>query len=170
MSDRRFDVRALCRLALLTGIALMLSYLEALLPPIVPLPGVKLGLANLVTLFLLYRMGVAEAALTLTARILLSSILFATPVTALYSLGGGACALLIMAVCHRCGRFSPPGVSIAGAAAHQIGQLAVAALLLRSLAVFSYLTPLLLVSLFTGLLNGVLFLLVRNVPLSSDGR
>ena len=79
MSDRRFGTRTLCRLALLTGVALVLSYLEGLLPPVVPLPGVKLGLANLVTLFLLYRVGVAEAALVLAARILLSSLLFATP-------------------------------------------------------------------------------------------
>lgn len=170
MSDKRFGTRALCRLALLTGMALVLSYLEGLLPPVVPLPGVKLGLANLVTLFLLYRVGTAEAALVLAARILLSSLLFATPAAALYSLGGGACALLAMALCRRCGRFSPPGVSVAGAAAHQLGQLAVAALLLRSAALFSYLTPLLLVSLVTGTINGLIFLLVRDVPLSSGGR
>lgn len=167
MSDKRFGVRTLCRLALLTGVALILSYLEALLPPLVPLPGVKLGLANLVTLVLLYRWGTAEAALVLAARILLAGLLFSNPVSILYSLGGGAAALASMALCHRCGRFSPPGVSVAGAAAHQVGQLGVAALLLRSAALFSYLTPLLLVSLLTGTLNGALYLLIRKLPLPS---
>ena len=138
---------ALC--AVLTALALGLSTLESLFPVslVVPLPGVKLGLANIVTVFALYELGAAPALVILLARCGLGS-LFA----------GNASALL----------FS--GVSIGGAAAHNVGQMAAAVITLGNTMVLGYLPFLLAVSLVTGTLTGfvsaLLFRAMAHVKLS----
>lgn len=142
--------------AILTALALALSYMERFFPLqlLVPLPGVKLGLANLVTVFALYFLTVREAGMILILRCALGS-LFSTGVTAfLFSIGGGILALLVMAALKRCKGLSLYGISMAGAAAHNIGQLAVAALVLGSSYVWAYLPFLLLISLATGAITG----------------
>lgn len=142
--------------ALLTALALALSYMERFFPLqlIVPLPGVKLGLANLVTVFALYFLTVREAGMILVLRCALGS-LFSTGVTAfLFSVGGGVLALLVMALLKRCKWVSLYGVSMGGAAAHNIGQLCMAAAVLGSSYVWAYLPFLLLVSLVTGTVTG----------------
>ena len=149
---------ALC--AVLAALALGLSTLEGLFPLslIVPLPGVKLGLANIVTVFALYQLG-AGAALA----ILLTRCLFAGNVSAmLFSLLGGVTAMLVMIALRRCRRLSVYGVSVGGAAAHNIGQMAAACITLGSTMVLGYLPFLLAVSLVTGTLTGfVTALLMR---------
>ena len=117
---------ALC--AVLTALALGLSTLENLFPVslVVPLPGVKLGLANIVTVFALYELGAAPALVILLARCSLGS-LFAGNVSALlFSLLGGLTAMLVMIGLKHCRRLSIYGVSIGGAAAHNVGQMAAA--------------------------------------------
>lgn len=168
MRDRgRKRTARLTEMGFLTAVALVISYLESLLPltAIIPLPGIKLGLSNIVILFALCRLDASAAILILVARILLSTLLFATPAALIYSLAGGLLALGVMALCLRSRKLSPIGVSIAGAAAHQIGQLGTATLLLRSSAILYYLTPMLLVSLGTGTLTAICYLLIRDVPL-----
>ena len=153
---------ALC--AVLTALALGLSTLENLFPVslVVPLPGVKLGLANIVTVFALYELGAVPALVILLARCGLGS-LFAGNVSALlFSLLGGLTAMLVMIGLKRCRRLSIYGVSIGGAAAHNIGQMAAAVITLGSTMVLGYLPFLLAVSLFTGTLTGfVTALLLR---------
>ena len=130
---------ALC--AVLTALALGLSTLENLFPVslVVPLPGVKLGLANIVTVFALYELGAVPALVILFARCGLGS-LFAGNVSALlFSLLGGLCAMLVMIGLKHCRKLSIYGVSIGGAAAHNIGQMAAAIITLGNTMVLGYL-------------------------------
>ena len=158
--------------AVLTALALGLSVMENLFPvtAVIPLPGVKLGLANIVTLFALYRLGSRPALSILTARCLLGS-LFAGNVSALlFSLMGGLAAMLVMIGLKRFRRLSVFGVSIGGAAAHNIGQIGAAIITLGDTAVLGYLPVLLGVSLITGTVTGLvtalLFRAMKNVHLS----
>ena len=146
----------LTQCAVLTALALALSLLERALPLTawIPLPGVKLGLGNIVTLVALLTLGAPYAAAILLLRAVLGSI-FAGSITSLaYALAGGALALASMAIASRSRRLSVYGVSILGAASHSVGQILAAAVLLGSGAVFSYLPLLLLVSVATGALVG----------------
>ena len=145
---------ALC--AVLTALALGLSYMERFLPLqlVVPLPGVKLGLANIVTLMALCFLGGRTAVTVLVLRCFLGSV-FGGGVTALaFSLTGGLLALGVMGAARRLPFLSVYGVSILGAAAHNIGQIFAAMAVLKSVTVVSYLPFLLLVSMATGMLTG----------------
>ena len=162
--------RKLTTLALLSAIALTIFMVEAQIPPILPLPGVKLGLANIVTLFALYQLGSRSALSILIARCLLGS-LFAGNVSALlFSLMGGLAAMLVMIGLTHFRRLSVFGVSIGGAAAHNIGQIGAAIITLGDTAVRGYLPVLLGVSLITGTVTGLvtalLFRAMKNVHLS----
>ncbi|MEA5039243.1 MAG: Gx transporter family protein [Clostridiaceae bacterium] len=144
---------ALC--AVLTALALALSYFERLLPLqlLVPLPGIKLGLANIVTLFALCFLGPWPALWVLLARCFLGG-LFAGSLSGLwFSLGGGLLALLCMTLARRT-RLSVYGISVCGAAAHNVGQIAAAAVALKTAAVVNYLPALLLAAVVSGLLTG----------------
>ena len=147
---------ALC--AVLAALALGLSTLESLFPvtALVPVPGVKLGLANIVTVFALYRLGAPEALAILLVRCALGG-LFAGNVSALlFSALGGLCAMGVMILLRRWRRLSVYGVSIGGAAAHNCGQIAAAVLSLGNTAPLYYLPILLGVSLLTGALTGLM--------------
>ena len=139
-------------LALFTVLALMVSYVESIVPMPVPVPGIKLGLANIVTLYLIINKENTGAFLVLLARTVLATLLFATPVNLLYSLGGGLSALAIMLLLARLypNRISLIGVSVAGAVFHNIGQIAVACAVLKSFSLINYLPVLILVALVTG--------------------
>lgn len=143
------SVRKLTLCALLTAAALALSCLEGLLPPAAPLPGVKLGLGNIVTVVALYALGAGPAGLVLLGRCLLGAVFAGNGAALLYSLMGGGAAWAVMALARK-GPCSVYGVSIAGAAAHGCGQAAAACLMLRSGAALSYLPVLLTAALFTG--------------------
>ena len=141
---------ALC--AVLAALALGLSTLESLFPvtAVVPVPGVKLGLANIVTVFALYRLGAPEALTILLVR------------CALGGLFAGNVSAILFSLLRRWKGLSIYGVSIGGAAAHNIGQMAAAVITLGSTMVLGYLPFLLAVSLFTGTLTGfVTALLLR---------
>lgn len=148
----------------MVALAFGLSYLEHLLPlqMFLPLPGVKLGLANIVTLFALCYTDKSTAFAVLCCRCLLQAALFGTVSGLLFSLSGGICAYLTMSACLRgYGRFfSLFGVSMAGAAAHHIGQIGVGMIYFRSAAILSYLPGLLLLSIPMGLITGLLSRLV----------
>lgn len=137
--------REIARYALLTALALVLSWLESLVPiPGAP-PGVKLGLGNLVVIFALYRLGPRQAAGLSLVRALLASVTFGNAYSLAYSLAGAAVSLLVMLGLKKTGKFSILGVSAAGGVGHNIGQIMVAMAVLRSGYVAGYL-PVLLVS------------------------
>jgi heptaprenyl diphosphate synthase len=145
---------ALC--AVLIALALALSYAERFIPLqlVIPLPGVKLGLANVVTLVALYRLKGRYALGILVPRCILGA-LFGGGITGLlFSLTGGLLALLVMSLGQKAPIFSLYGVSVLGAAAHNIGQILAAMVLLRSVYVAAYLPWLLLVAIVTGILTG----------------
>lgn len=157
----------LARCAVLTALALALSMVERLLPlaALIPLPGLRLGLANLVTVFALCRLSGREALLILIARCLLGAIGGGNLTALAFSLTGGLLALGVMVLLLRCPGLSLVGVSMAGAAAHNIGQIAAAVAVLGSGAPLGYLPPLLLASVVTGAVTGLVScLLVERVP------
>lgn len=162
--------RRLARGALLTALALGLSYMERFIPlqMLVPLPGIKLGLANLVTLFALYFLGSRTALQILWVRCLLGS-LFGCGITAFFfSITGGLLALAVMVLARRLPFLSIYGVSVCGAAAHHVGQILVAAVLLRSGYVFAYLPFLLLVAIGTGFLTGAISAACFRAMIAAD--
>lgn len=144
---------------LLTALAVVLSLAERLFPldAVVPVPGVKLGLANVVTLFALTRLSAREAGIVLLCRVTLSSLLMGSVTAFLFSLLGGLLALAVMWLLLRVeGRFcSLLGVSVAGAAAHNIGQVLAAAVWMQNGAVTAYLPFLLVMSVPLGLVTGL---------------
>lgn len=154
----KLTTKQLTLCAVLTAMALALSYLENLFPLslTIPLPGIKLGLANVVTLFALYVLGTGQAVLILLARCFLGA-MFAGNVNALFfSLLGGITAMLLMILLSKLGKLSVYGVSIGGAAAHSSGQVAAAVLTLGNTAPLAYLPVLLVVSVLTGALTGLI--------------
>ena len=153
----KLTTKQLAQCAVLTALALALSYMEALLPLslVIPLPGIKLGLANIVTVFALCTMGVPQAFLILIARCFLGSLFAGNLNALLFSLLGGVLALVLEALLLRLRRLSIFGVSMGGAAAHNCGQVAAAVLTLGNTAPCYYLPILLGVSLFTGALTGL---------------
>lgn len=165
--------RRLSLLALLTALALALSFFEGLLPlqALVPLPGVKLGLANLVQLYAVFFLNLPQALLVLSARCLLGA-LFGGGVTGLFfSLLGGGLATCAMALARRrTGReLSLVGVSILGAAAHNCGQELAACLTLSSWAPLAYLPVLLVCAVLMGTITGAVAApLFRRLSVKND--
>ena len=148
--------KRLTTLGLAVALALILSYVESLLPPLVAVPGVKVGLPNIVILFLLYRYGWKEAGCVSLVRLLLSAALFTGFAAFFYGLAGAILSLTGAALLKRTDRFSPLGVSAAGGVLHNLGQIALAALVLDSGYVFAYLPVLLLSGTVAGALVGLL--------------
>ena len=142
--------------AVLVSLALALSYTERFIPlqMVIPLPGVKLGLANIVTPVALYLMGPKGAIAILIPRCIFGAV-FGGGITGLaFSLTGGVLAMLTMILAKKIPVFSVYGVSILGAAAHNVGQILAAMVLMNSLYIGAYLPYLLIVALFTGFATG----------------
>ena len=153
---RRSKTNQLTLCALLIAVALVLSYMERFIPlqMLIPLPGIKLGLANIVTVMALYFFGEKQAFVILILRCILGSV-FGGGISGLaFSLTGGLLAMTTMSISRRIGIFSVYGVSILGAAAHNVGQICVAIFLMNSVYVAGYLPYLLAVSVFTGMATG----------------
>ena len=152
----------LTRCALLSALALMLSYIEALIPFFAGMPGVKLGLANIVVLFCLYTLGGKYGFYVNLVRICLAGLLFGSPFSTLYALSGGLLSLGVMLMLKKTGKFSIVGVSMAGGFFHNLGQILVAAAVVQTPQVFYYFPVLIFVGIGTGILNGVIALLVLS--------
>ena len=153
---------------MLAALALALSYVEGMFPPPVPLPGFRLGLANIVTVFALYVLGARDALAILLVRVLLGAMFAGNASALIFSLLGGLAALGVMALLSRLGRLSVYGVSVGGAAAHNGGQTCAAMLTLGTAAPLAYLPVLLLVSLFTGALTGLIASLLLRATRSAE--
>lgn len=150
---------------ILTVVALMFSYIESFLPAAPGLPGIKIGLANLVVLVLLYCTDWKLALSVNCLRILLSGLLFTGPAGALYSLGGGLLSFGIMLLFKKAKLFSVIGVSMAGGVFHNIGQLLVAAAVTETAGIFYYLPILILSGTVSGILIGIgAYILIRALP------
>ena len=137
-----------------TALALIFSYLESLIPIRFGIPGIKLGLANLLTVILLYKRNAKEALILSAVRVILSGFMFGNLFSIVYSLAGGILSLLVMAVLKRSGKFSVIGVSAAGGVSHNTGQLMVAMAAVETYRVGYYFPVLLIAGVLTGLLIG----------------
>lgn len=132
-------------LGMFLAIALVLSYVESLLPIMVAVPGVKIGLANIITMILLYHMNFRSTLLFMMVRVLLSGFLFSGLSSIFYSFAGGLLCIIIMSLLKRFPIFSVLGVSMAGAIFHNVGQLLVALFVVENIHILYYL-PILCVS------------------------
>lgn len=147
--------KRLARLALLTALTLVLGYIESLLPITAGIPGIKIGLSNAVLLFALYLIDEKSAALLMAMKVLLSGFLFSGLSAMLYALAGGAVSLGVMIAAKRLIKdASEIGVSVLGAVAHNIAQLAVAYFVLGQAAVFGYAPVLIAAGVVAGILTG----------------
>lgn len=156
--------KRLVLLAMLTAVAMVLSYVESLLPS-VGIPGVKMGLANIAVIFALFRFGWKEAAALSLVRVVLVSLLFGSIGAMLYSLAGAVLSLAVMALLRRIDRFSTVGVSVAGGVAHNAGQILMAMLILQTKQLLGYLPVLAVSGIAGGVLTGlVAALLIRRIP------
>ena len=152
------------RYGLLIALALALSWLESLLPPL-GVPGVKLGLPNLVIVFALYQLGAWDAWCLSIVRVLLASAMFGSGVSLAYSAAGAVLSLAVMGLLKKTEKFSPVGVSVAGGVAHNAGQILVAMALLETARLAWYLPVLWISGTVAGVLVGVVSgELVKRVP------
>ena len=150
------QTRKLTRMALLTAIALTIFMLEAQIPALVPIPGVKLGLSNIITVFAVFTMGSKEGALILAARIFLGAVFAGNFSTIFYSAAGGACAILVTIGLKRILTKNQLWVAGAlGAVAHAVGQMAVAIALTGTPGLIVYLPVLIITSIITGIFTGL---------------
>ena len=158
------NTKRLVLLAMLTAVAMILSYVESLLPS-VGIPGVKMGLANIAVIFALFRFGWKEAAALSLVRVVLVSLLFGSVGAMLYSLAGAVLSLTVMALLRRTDRFSTVGVSVAGGVAHNAGQILMAMLILQTKQLLGYLPVLAVAGIGGGILTGLAAaLLIRRIP------
>ena len=157
-------------LGLCVSCALILSYVELLIPPItVAVPGIKMGLANVMTVFVLYRFGIKSAAAVSGGRIILSTLLFGSAVSFVYSFLGGVLSLVAMWGLVKIDKLSHVGVSAVGGVIHNAGQI-IGAVILMGSGKIAYYFPVLAISgtisgIFVGLLGAIMLKNLRNVKL-----
>ncbi len=154
----------IARGAVFTALALVFSYIEFLLPG-VGIPGVKLGLANLIIIIVLYRLGPGFAYTVNICRIVLAGLMFTGLFSLVYSLAGGMISLTVMCLIKKSGVFSIAGVSVGAAVAHNFGQVLVAALVIEDIRMFVYFPVLVFSGIITGLITGFLaYLILKRLP------
>lgn len=155
-------------MGLLAALALILSYVESLFPPLfTAVPGIKMGLPNIVIIFALYRFGLKEAAAVSCVRLVAVAILFGNPLTFAYSLAGAVLSLSLMALFKRLDIFSTVGVSIIGGVMHNLGQIIVAMIVMETVQLGYYMIVLAITGTlsgaFIGLLGALLLKYMKNV-------
>jgi len=152
----KLDTRKMTTLALLISVAMILSYIESLIPAFVAVPGVKLGLSNIATVFALYTLGWPAAIAVSLVRVLLSALLFGNIPSLAFSLAGAVLALCSMIPLSRIDLFSSIGVSVVGAIMHNVGQVIAAAIVMETAAIVYYIIPLLLSGTVAGIVIGII--------------
>lgn len=148
--------------ALLVALSLILGYVESLFPLSFAVPGIKMGLANVVVLFALYKLTPKNAAVISFVRVCLSSLLFGNVMSFVYSLSGAALSFAVMLLLKKSGKFTCGGVSAAGGVAHNVGQIAAAMCLLETSRIVWYLPALCVSGVVTGLCIGAVAALVLS--------
>ena len=165
MQNRQTAASRVALMAMFAALALIFSYIEAILPLNTGIPGVKLGIANLVILTALYILGFRRAMCINVIRILIAGLLFNGFFGAMYSLAGGVLSLIIMYLLKKTGLFSVVGISMAGGVAHNLGQLLIAALIVSNIKLFFYFPVLLFSGMISGILIGIVtHLILKKLP------
>jgi len=166
------DTRKTVHMGMLVALAMILSFIESQIPAFVAIPGIKVGLANIAVIFALYRFGFKEALAVSVIRVVLSSLLFGSVLSMVYSLAGALISLIGMTLLLRTAFFGTMGVSVAGALLHNLGQTAVAWIILGNRAVVYYLPFLLISAVAGGIVTGLAasFLIRYTDGGSEDGQ
>ena len=149
------ETRKIARMGLLSALALILSYVESLIPAFVAVPLVMMGRANIVVVFVLYTLGPGEAAIVSIIRVLLSSLLFGSILSLSYSAAGAVISLLSMIIMMKTKIFGVTSVSVTGGVFHNLGQILVACLVLETDVLLYYLPVLILSGTITGAVIGI---------------
>lgn len=153
-------------IGIFVALAMIFAYIEALIPPIFPaIPGIKMGLPNIIIVFLLYRKSLKSAAAVSLLRIILINTLFGNAMGFLYSLAGGILSFLVMLFLKKLKIFSAVGVSVAGGVMHNVGQILMAMLLLETSQLAYYLVVLTITGTISGILIGLCgAVLIKRFP------
>ena len=149
-------------LGLTIALAMIMSYIEALVPLSFAVPGIKMGLANIVIIFVLYKIGTKEVILVSLIRVILVSLLFSNVMAMAYSIAGAVLSLSVMWLLKKTDKFSVIGVSIAGGIMHNVGQIIMAVILLGTEQIALYLPVLIITGTATGVVIGIVSGLVIN--------
>lgn len=158
------NTRKITLLSLLLAMALILSYIESLIPYNFVIPGIKIGLCNIAVIFVLYKLGTKEAFVVSLLRVLIMGILFNNGITFIYSLSGAILSLILMSIVKKLNLLDEYGVCIAGALAHNIGQLLAAYLLLETSTIVYYLPYLLISGVISGFIIGTLaYMMIKRI-------
>lgn len=152
---KKLTTKQLVTLSALVGVAMILSYIESMIPAFVAVPGVKVGLSNIATVFALYALGWPYAIIVSVVRVFLSALLFGNFVSLIYSLSGAAVALALMILLKRLDRFSSVGVSVAGGVGHNAGQIIAACIVMENAAISLYIIPLIISGTIAGVVIGL---------------
>lgn len=149
----------------MTALALIFSYIEVLIPFNFGIPGVKLGIANLVVIIAIYRLGLKYALCINVIRVLVAGLLFTGLFGACYSLAGALLSFAVMTAVKKAGVFSVTGVSIAGGVAHNLGQILVAAVLVENIGIFIYFPVLIFSGVASGAVIGIVsYFILKRIP------
>ena len=149
-------IRKTAVLSILTTVALVLSYVEAILPPIwAAVPGIKIGLPNIIILFILYKTGLKDAITVSVIRLFLVALLFGNAMTLLYSAAGAILSIALMTLCKKINLFSMVGVSIVGGVAHNLGQILVAMAIFETSQIGYYMLVLAVTGTIAGVFVGI---------------
>lgn len=154
MRKTTLDTKKMVTISALISVAMILSYIESMVPAFVAVPGVKMGLSNIATVFALYTLGWPYAICVSVVRVFLSALLFGNFVSLIYSLSGAALALLVMILLSKSNLFSSVGVSVAGGVCHNAGQIIAACIVMKNSAISLYLIPLVISGTLSGILIG----------------
>ena len=153
---KKLDTKKLVTLSALIAVAMILSYIESLIPSFVAVPGVKMGLSNIATVFTLYALGWPYAIIVSIIRVLLSALLFGNVTSLIYSLAGATLALASMILLKKLDKFSSVGVSVVGGLFHNVGQITAACLVMETTAISLYLIPLTISGTIAGVVIGLI--------------
>ncbi len=157
----KFKTQKLTFLSVFSALAIILSFVESLLPPIWSVvPGIKMGLPNIIIIFLLYRFSFREAATVSFVRLLTVAFLFGNAMTLAYSISGAVLSLAVMWLLKRINKFSQIGVSIAGGVAHNLGQILIAIIILGTKEIGLYMPVLAISGTVAGIFVGMLSILL----------
>ncbi len=153
--NNRISTKKIALCGVLTALAMIFSYIESVIPIPIPVPGIKLGVANIAVITILYVLGVKEAIVINLLRIALTALLFGNINSFLFSISGAVLSLTIMIIMKKLDIFSCIGVSVCGGVMHNVGQIIAAVFIMGSEAIVFYLPVLIVSGVFTGVIIGV---------------
>lgn len=166
MKNQGQRIHKLAMLGLFASLAMLLSYVELQLPPLfAAVPGIKIGLPNVAIIFILYRLGIREAAVVSFVRLIIVAMLFGSVMTFIYSAAGAVLSLLVMALLKKANFLSTVGVSVAGGVCHNLGQIIMAMIFLSTAEIGYYMVVLAITGTISGIFVGLCgAFLIKRLP------